>query len=126
MESHKSWQEEELTKMIKGGVKFPMLSDPDGNIGRMYNVYNEKGKVDIRGRFIINPDGVIKAMEVLSPPVGRSIEETIRQVKAFQHVRSTGEVAPAGWEPGKPTLKPSEDLKGNVWKVWSPIYSTLY
>ena len=124
--SHQEWQEKELKKMIEGGVKFPMLSDPDGSIGRLYNVYDEEGKVDIRGRFIIDPDGIVRAMEVLTPPVGRNIDETIRQVKALQYNKETGEVLPAGWVPGKVTLIPSEDLAGNVWRVWNPTYSTLY
>jgi hypothetical protein len=65
---------------------------------------------------------VIQATEVLTPPVGRKIAETIRQIQAFQHVRASKgtEVMPAGWEPGQPTLKPGPALVGNVWKVWQP------
>jgi len=118
--SHKIWQETELSKMVVGGVRFPMLSDAGGRIGRVYGVYDEAGGVNIRGRFLIDPDGVVQAMEVLSPPVGRSVSELIRQIKAFQHNRATGEVVPAGWQPGDPTLKPNADLTGNVWKVWKP------
>jgi len=108
--------------MVEGGVPFPMLSDQGGRIGSMYGVYDEDGGIDIRGRFIIDPDGVIQAMEVLTPPVGRNVKELIRQIKAFQHVRKTKgkEATPAGWEPGKPTLKPGPDLVGKVWKVWKP------
>jgi len=87
---------------------------------RVCGVYHEGAGVDIRGRFIIDPDGVIQAMEVLSPPVGRNIAEFIRQVKAFQHVRATGEATPSGWQPGKATLTPGPDLVGNVWKVRKP------
>lgn len=118
---HKIWEEVELTKMIKTDyMPFKMGSDPDGALGSLYGVYNEDAGVDIRGRFIIDPDGVIQAMEVLTPPVGRKIDETIRQIKAFQVVRASkgGEACPAGWEPGKPTLKPGPDLVGKVWKVW--------
>jgi len=117
---HKIWQEEELSKMVEGGVPFPMLSDAGGKIGKIYGIYDEAGGVDIRGRFIIDPDGVIQAMEVLTPPVGRNVTELIRQVKAFQHVRKTGEVTPSGWQPGKPTLTPGIDLSGKVWKIWKP------
>jgi len=117
---HKIWQEEELSKMVEGGVPFPMLSDVGGRIGTVYGVYDETAGVNIRGRFIIDPDGIIQAMEVLTPTVGRSIGETIRQVQAFQHVRATGEVTPAEWTPGKPTLKPGPDLVGKVWKIWKP------
>ena len=117
---HKMWNEHELSKMVEGGVTFPMLSDPGGRIGTIYGVYDEAGGVDIRGRFIIDPDGVIQAMEVLTPTVGRNINETIRQVKAFQHVRATGEVTPSGWQPGEVTLTPGPALVGKVWKEWKP------
>jgi alkyl hydroperoxide reductase subunit AhpC len=117
---HKIWQEQELSKMVKGGVPFPMLSDSGGKIGTIYGVYDESAGVDIRGRFIIDPDFKIRAMEVLTPEVGRNPKELIRQIKAFQHVRATGEVMPSGWEPGQKTLKPGPDLAGQVWKVWKP------
>jgi len=118
--SHKIWQAEELEKMIPGGFPFPMLSDAGGRIGSVYGVYEEDAGVDVRGRFLIDPDGIIQAMEVLTPTVGRAVGETIRQIKAFQHVRETGEVTPSGWQPGKKTLKPGPDLVGKVWEIWKP------
>ena len=119
---HKVWQEQELSKMVKGGVPFPMLSDAGGRIGKVYGVYDEQGGVNIRGRFLIDPDGVIQAIEMLSPPVGRNVSELIRQIQAFQHVRKTkgAEATPSGWQPGKPTLKPGPKLVGKVWEVWKP------
>ena len=118
--THKIWQEEELSEMVEGGVPFPMLSDAGGKIGSLYGVYDEEGGVDIRGRFIIDPDGVIQAMEVLTPPVGRNVSETLRQIQAFQLVRNSkgAEATPSGWKPGKQTLKPGPGLVGNVWKEW--------
>ncbi len=119
---HKVWNDVELSKMADGGVPFHMASDQSGELGRAYGVWDEESGVDFRGRFIIDPDGVIQAAEILTPPVGRKLAETIRQVQAYQHVRKTkgAEVCPAGWEPGKTTLKPGPDLVGNVWKVWKP------
>ena len=116
--SHTIWQEEELSKMVPNGVPFPLLSDSGGRVGTVYGVYDEDAGVDIRGRFIIDPDGVIQAAEILPATVGRNVAETLRQVKAFQHVRKTGEVTPAGWQPGKQTLKPGPALAGKVWKIW--------
>ena len=119
---HKMWNDNELTKMVEGGVPFHMISDQAGNVGRAYGVYDENQGIELRGRFIIDPDGVIQAMEVLTPPVGRRFAETVRQIQAFQLVRATKgtEATPAGWMPGDPTLKPGPDLVGNVWKVWKP------
>ena len=104
--------------MVEGGVPFAMLSDAGGKVGSVYGVYDEDAGVDIRGRFIIDPDFVLRASEVLTPEVGRNVSELIRQVKAFQHVRATGEVTPSGWQPGRPTLTPGPSLAGKVWKVW--------
>jgi peroxiredoxin (alkyl hydroperoxide reductase subunit C) len=119
---HKMWNDHELVKMVEGGVPFHMASDQAGNVGRAYGVWDETQGIELRGRFIIDPDGVIQAMEVMTPPVGRRLAETVRQIQAFQHVRATGgkEATPAGWEPGKLTLKPGPDLVGKVWEVWQP------
>jgi len=120
--SHKIWHEEELSKMVPEGISYPMLSDAGGRIGQLYGVYDEDGGVDVRGRFLIDPDGIIQAIEVLTPPVGRNVSELFRQVQAFQLVRATkgAEVTPSGWQPGKPTLKVGPELVGKVWKVWQP------
>ncbi len=118
---HKMWVDHEISKMVKTGVvPYPMLSDVGGKVGTAYGVFDDVAGVETRGRFIIDPDGVIQGYEVLTPPVGRNVSESIRQVQAFQHVRNSGgtEATPSGWRPGKLTLKPGPDLVGNVWKVW--------
>jgi len=119
---HKVWNDQELNKMVGNDVPFHMATDSSGNVGNVYGVYDDASGVELRGRFIIDPDGVIQAMEVLTPTVGRNVGELIRQVKAYQHVRATEgkEACPAGWEPGKKTLKPGPELVGNVWKEWNP------
>jgi alkyl hydroperoxide reductase subunit AhpC len=118
--THKVWQEGELSKMVPGGLPYPMLSDTGGRVGDLYGVYDEANGVDIRGRFLIDPDGILQAMEVLAPAVGRNVAEMIRQIKACRFVRDTGEVTPAGWEPGKKSLKPGGELVGKVCDIWSP------
>ena len=117
---HKIWQEQELSKMVDGGVPFPMLSDGGGKIGTVYGVYDEAAGVDIRGRFIIDPDFVIRASEILTPEVGRNPKELLRQVQAFQLVHETGDVTPSGWMPGDKTLTPGPALVGRVWEEWKP------
>ena len=119
---HKMWNETELSKMVDGGVPFPMLSDAGGKVGHGLRRVRRGGGVDTRGRFIIDPDGVVQGFEVLTPPVGRNVAETLRQIQAFQLVRETrgAEATPSGWRPGKLTLKPGPDLVGRVWEVWRP------
>jgi alkyl hydroperoxide reductase subunit AhpC len=85
--------------MVKGGVPFPMVSDGAGKIGSVYGVSDEAAGVDVRGRFIIDPDGIIQAIEILAPPVGRNVRELTLQSQAFQVVRKTkgAEATPSGW-----------------------------
>jgi peroxiredoxin (alkyl hydroperoxide reductase subunit C) len=118
---HKMWNDAELARMVKGGIPFPMLSDAGGRVGRVYGVYDENAGVETRGRFIIDSDGVIQGFEVLTPPVGRNVTETLRQIQAFQLVRRSkgSEATPSGWQPGKKTLKPGINLVGKVWEEWS-------
>jgi peroxiredoxin (alkyl hydroperoxide reductase subunit C) len=117
---HKMWDDHELSKMVPGGIPFHMLSDGGGKVGSAYGVYDEGAGVENRGRFLIDPDGIIQGFEVLTPPVGRNVAETIRQIQAFQLIRETkgAEATPSGWRPGKLTLKPGPDLVGKVWEVW--------
>lgn len=117
---HKMWDDHELSKMVTGGVPFPMLSDGGGKVGSAYGVYDGDAGVENRGRFIIDPNGIIQGYEVLTPPVGRNVAETVRQIQAFQLVRESKgtEATPSGWRPGKITLKPGPNLVGRVWEVW--------
>jgi peroxiredoxin (alkyl hydroperoxide reductase subunit C) len=117
---HKMWNDNELSKMVTGGIPFAMLSDAGGKVGSVYGVYLEDAGVEARGRFLIDPNGIIQGFEVLTPPAGRNVSETFRQILAFQHVRNSKgtEATPSGWRPGKLTLKPGPDLVGKVWEVW--------
>jgi alkyl hydroperoxide reductase subunit AhpC len=100
-----------------------MSGVPDPPAGRWVNRSKRPPRRQLhqkRRRCKIDPDGVIQGYEVLTPPVGRNIQETLRQVQAFQLVRETkgAEATPSGWRPGKMTLKPGPNLVGNVWKEW--------
>jgi peroxiredoxin (alkyl hydroperoxide reductase subunit C) len=92
-----------------GGLSYPLLSDFNKNISRDYGVLVEDEGVALRGLFIIDPNGVLRQITINDLPVGRSVDETLRLVKAFQFVEKHGEVCPANWDPKKnaSTIKPS-------------------
>uniref|UniRef100_A0A8C5LF84 Thioredoxin-dependent peroxide reductase, mitochondrial n=1 Tax=Jaculus jaculus TaxID=51337 RepID=A0A8C5LF84_JACJA len=90
-----------------GHMNITLLSDLTKQISRDYGVLLEGAGIALRGLFIIDPNGVIKHLSVNDLPVGRSVEETLRLVKAFQFVEAHGEVCPANWTPESPTIKPS-------------------
>lgn len=109
---HKAWHDSSET--IKK-IKFPMVADPTGIISKAFGVYIHEEGVALRGSFVIDPEGIIKAYEIHDNGIGRNAEELIRKVQAAQFVRDHGgEVCPASWKPGGKTLKPGEDLVGKI------------
>ena len=119
--THRQWHERELSRMVEGGALYPMISDPEGKIGSLFGVYDDKTSLDLRSHFLIDRQGVIQAMEILAAPIGRNVAEILRQLRALQHHQATGEFMPCGWEPGKPILAKEGDahsISGKVWEVW--------
>ena len=110
--THKAWADASDT--IKK-IKYPMIGDPTGAITRNFDVMIEEEGLALRGTFLINPEGVIKAIEVNDLGIGRSATDLIRKAQAAQYVAThDGEVCPAAWTPGAETLAPSLDLVGKI------------
>lgn len=93
IDSHRSWAIE------LGGVEYPLLSDQSKSMSRAYGVLDEKEGVSLRATFIINPAGVLCYQVVSHVNVGRSVEETLRVLKALR----TERLCPSDWKPGEPT-----------------------
>lgn len=109
---HKAWHDS--SPAIKE-IKFPMIADPTGKLARAFGTYIEEEGLSLRGSFIIDPDGVLRAFEVHANNVGRNIDELLRKVQAAKFVRENGgEVCPVNWKPGAKTLKPSVELVGKL------------
>lgn len=110
--THKAWHDASDT--IKK-IQYPMIGDPTGAITRNFGVMIEEEGLALRGTFLINPEGIIKALEVNDLGIGRSAKDLIRKAQAAQYVAShDGEVCPAAWTPGDSTLAPSLDLVGKI------------
>ncbi|MNE92960.1 Alkyl hydroperoxide reductase subunit C [compost metagenome] len=92
-----------------------MIGDPSHTISRNFDVLIEEAGMADRGTFIIDPDGVIQAIEINADGIGRDASILVNKIKAAQYVRNNpGEVCPAKWQEGSTTLKPSLDLVGKV------------
>jgi len=94
--SHKAWFERDLSE-----VKYPVLADTAHQISKDFNVLIEDKGIALRGTFLIDPNGVLQWMSVNALGTGRSVDEVLRTLQALK----TGELCPAEWKPGKPTLK---------------------
>jgi alkyl hydroperoxide reductase subunit AhpC len=116
IDSHRKWAEE------LGGVDCPLLSDEEKSVSQLYGVLDEAEGVSMRATFIINPSGIVAYVVVSHANVGRSVEETLRVLKALR----TERLCPSDWQPGDPT----GDLKERYYKVvpavpFVPPYQTV-
>jgi len=118
--AHKAWHD---TSPAIGKIKFPMAADPAGRLSIAFGTYIDGDALDhsedeglaLRGTFIIDPDGILRTMEIHDNAIGRSAKELVRKLKAAQFVRTHGgQVCPAEWNPGDDTLEPGLDLVGKI------------
>lgn len=110
--THKAWHDSSET--IKK-IQYIMIGDPSHILSRNFDVLIEADGLTDRGTFIIDPDGVIQAVEINAGGIGRDASTVVNKIKAAQYVRNNlGEVCPAKWKEGAATLKPHLDLVGKI------------
>lgn len=103
--SHLAWINTPRNKGGLGKIEYPLLADVSKKIAADYDVLLEGG-IALRGLFLINPEGKVAYQVVHDLGVGRSVDETLRVIEAFQMVAKSGEVCPANWSKGKDTMVP--------------------
>lgn len=104
--AHLAWTSQSRKMGGIGDMNIPLLADCNHDIGTKYGVMVPGAGITYRGLFIIDANHKIRQITVNDLPVGRSVDETLRLVKAFQFVDKHGEVCPANWTPGADTIKP--------------------
>lgn len=110
--THKAWHDH---SPAIGKIEYIMIGDPSQKLTRAFDVLDEEEGLAQRGTFIIDPDGVVQAMEINADGIGRDASTIVNKIKAAQYVRNNpGEVCPAKWQEGSATLKPSLDLVGKI------------
>lgn len=106
--THLAWINTSRKEGGLGEIRYPLLSDLEKDVSRAYGVLAEDG-VALRGLFIIDREGVVRSMTVNDLNVGRSVDETLRLIEAFQYSEEHGEVCPANWTPGEKTMVPEPE-----------------
>ena len=110
--SHKAWHDASETV---SKIEFTMIGDPTGEITNNFEVMRPGMGLADRATFVVDPDGIIQAMELTAEGIGRDAENLLNKVKAAQYVRAhPGEVCPAAWKEGEETLAPSLSLVGKI------------
>jgi len=110
--AHMAWHE---SSPAISQVQYPMAADPTGKLCKEFGTYIEDEGLSLRGTFIIDPDGVLKSIEINDNNFGRNAKETLRKLQAASFVRENkGKVCPAAWQPGENTLEPGTQLVGKI------------
>ncbi|MBI2635033.1 MAG: peroxiredoxin [Parcubacteria group bacterium] len=114
--THKAWLE--IEKLLSG-IKYPLASDHNGNFSKELGIYSEENGMAERATFIIDPGGILRAVDIVSDSIGRSAVETLRKLKALEFVsKNPGKVCPAKWDEDKIALTPSIKKSGKVHKEY--------
>uniref|UniRef100_A0A0B7AAB0 Thioredoxin peroxidase n=1 Tax=Arion vulgaris TaxID=1028688 RepID=A0A0B7AAB0_9EUPU len=104
--SHLAWVNTPRKMGGLGPMKIPLIADKTVDISKKYGCLKEDEGIAFRALYIIDDKGNLRQITINDMPVGRSVDETLRLVQAFQFTDKYGEVCPAGWKPGKETMKP--------------------
>ncbi|KAF0038032.1 hypothetical protein F2P81_010906 [Scophthalmus maximus] len=104
--SHLAWINTPRKQGGLGTMKIPLVADLTKTISRDYGVLKEDDGIAYRGLFVIDDKGILRQITINDLPVGRSVDESLRLIQAFQHTDKHGEVCPAGWKPGSDTIIP--------------------
>ncbi|XP_067951445.1 peroxiredoxin-2-like [Watersipora subatra] len=111
--THLAWMNTPRAQGGLGRIQIPLLSDLTHTISKDYGVLLQDAGHSLRGLFIIDDKGTLRQITMNDLPVGRSVDETLRLVQAFQYTDKHGEVCPAGWKPGQDTIIPNPKDKLN-------------
>ena len=112
--THKAWLE---TEQLLAGLNYSMAADHNGKLSRELGIYDEENGMAQRAVFIIDKDGILRAVEIVADKIGRNASEILRKLKALDFVeKNPGLVCPASWDEGQETISPSIKKAGKVYK----------
>ncbi|UJR36090.1 hypothetical protein I4U23_028825 [Adineta vaga] len=109
--THLAWINTPREQGGLGKIQIPLLSDLTHQVSKDYGVFLQDVGHALRGLFIIDGQGILRQITMNDLPVGRSVDETLRLLQAFQYTEKHGEVCPAGWRPGADTIIPNPEEK---------------
>jgi peroxiredoxin (alkyl hydroperoxide reductase subunit C) len=108
-ESHAKWRDTAIEEGGIGPVGYPLLCDEDRSMTNAYGLLHEDTTFALRGTFLIDGEGVVQSATVNNLPLGRDVDETLRMLDSMAHAASGAGVCPAGWNPSKPDMQPTEE-----------------
>ena len=110
--SHRAWVKHEG---LMKNFPYKMLADHSTELADTFNILDEESGIAGRGTFIIDPDNILRGIEVTSGPLGRNSDELIRKIEALQFMRANPtQACPAKWAVWAKTLTPSIKIAGEV------------
>jgi peroxiredoxin (alkyl hydroperoxide reductase subunit C) len=105
--THRAWRSTPIEQGGIGAIRYPLVGDLTKQIARDYGVLVDES-VALRGTFLIDAEGIVRHQLINDLNLGRNIDDVLRTLEALQHTERTGDVCPAGWEPGKSAMQPTD------------------
>ena len=99
--SHHAWCLQNKTDGGIGPCKCDLFADTNHKMARDFGILVEEMGLALRAMFIVSDKGIVRHVTINDFPVGRSVEEAMRMIQAFQYADKTGGVIPCGWTPEK-------------------------
>ena len=95
--SHIKWVEW-IKENLEEEIKFPVIADDTGRVAKMLGlIHPNKGTNTVRAVFIVDPQGIIRAMLYYPQELGRNMDEILRMVRGLQTGDENGVAIPANW-----------------------------
>lgn len=107
--THLAWLNTPKSKGGIKGVEYPLIADLNKSIAENYGVLNTQEGIAYRGLFLIDQEGIIRHQIVNDLPIGRSVDDALRVIDAWNYHQTHGEVCPANWKTGEPAMAPSQE-----------------
>lgn len=111
--THSAWRNTAIKDGGIGPVRYTMIADLSHGIAQAFGVEHPSAHVALRGAFLIDRQGIVRAQIVNDLPIGRNIDELLRLVDALQFTEEHGEVCPAGWQKGETAMKATKEGVAN-------------
>jgi peroxiredoxin (alkyl hydroperoxide reductase subunit C) len=120
--SHLAWTEKPLTEGGIARLAYPLALDLSKQVATRYNVL-AAASVAPQGLFIIDPEGIVQRATINNLAAGRSVDETLGLLQAFQYVAEHREACPAGWKPGKAIMKADWNVAKKYFKTANACFA---
>ena len=105
--SHIAWVRN-IEEKMDVQIPFPVIADLSATVARLYGMVMPEASATetVRAVFVIDPEGILRAMIYYPLTTGRNMSEFVRLIDALQTADEHKVATPANWQPGDKVIVP--------------------